>query len=483
MSAGGSPVVVVGGSVASLVAADALAAAGRRVEMHLPESGVGGGFTPITVSGRCLELGARLIELSYDATPGESPPLSAYRPGPHGHRPYLARVDAFVRALAGDDLVELSAPQASVGRRRMTDYVLTGDLSGLGDAVDEDLRSTMAAEAKACVDALGPRGLYAPDREQERWALRYSDAGRAHTGATFHDLLIAPVADKILPGGAASVVAALHRKIWMPLFHPVTAWEACAGTLTYRPDRPLWSVQNGGMGEIVLRLLARVEAAPGIVIHRSGALTRISDGGGREVHLAFADGSTRTAERPVVGVGAGELFRAAGVDLPAERVPATMVWVDVPDDDVLDLPSVLCSAEPDIGLYRVTESLVDRRTGHRTLCCEVDHRRASAEEWLPLTVGALTDLGVTRPGAAVQQVAAASQPAFVAPSHENRAAFGAARAAYDALGLTASVVAGATSFGVDTFNEQVVQGLAAAETFSAPARRAGPRPRGPAVAG
>ena len=69
MSAAASPVVVVGGSVASLVAADALAAAGRSVELHLPESGVGGGFTPITLSGRRLELGARLIELSYDVEP------------------------------------------------------------------------------------------------------------------------------------------------------------------------------------------------------------------------------------------------------------------------------------------------------------------------------------------------------------------------------------------------------------------------------
>ena len=399
-----------------------------------------------------------------------APPLSSYRPGPHGHRPFLALIDAFVRDLAGGDLVELSAPQASVSGRRMTDYVLTGDLSGLADAVDPDLRSAMAAEAKACVDAIGPHGLYARNRSDELWRLRYSEAGKAHTGVAFHELLIAPVAAKILPGGADSVVAALHRKIWMPLFHPVTAWEACAGALTYRPARPLWSVQNGGMGEIVLRLVERVEASPAVTIHRSGPLTGIRSAGGDDIELDFADGSRRRAERPIVGVGAGELFAAAGIDLPAERVPATMLWVDVAEDDVVDLPSVLCSAEPDGPLYRVTESLVDRRPGYRTMCCEMDHRRDEPDDWLRLTTEALTDLGVVRPGAAVERVAAASRPAFVAPSPENRAAFGAAREAYDLQRLPAVVVAGASSFGVDTFNEQVIQGLAAAERVSLPTR-------------
>jgi hypothetical protein len=224
------------------------------------------------------------------------------------------------------------------------------------------------------------------------------------------------------------------------------------------------------MGEIVLRLVRRVEATPSVTIHRSGSLTGIAHAGAEEVVLHFADGSTRRAERPVVGVGAGELFTAAGVDLHADRVPATMVWVDVADDDVVHLPSVLCSAEPDIPLYRVTESFVDRRPGHRTLCCEVDHRRTRPGEWFSLATGALTDLGVIRDGADVQQVGAASQGAFVAPSHENRAAFGVARSAFDALGLAAWIVAGATSFGVDTFNEQVVQGLAAAEALSARGR-------------
>ena len=59
------PVVVVGGSVAALVTADAVSAAGPPVELHLPARGVGSGFLPIRHSDRLLELGPRLIELAY----------------------------------------------------------------------------------------------------------------------------------------------------------------------------------------------------------------------------------------------------------------------------------------------------------------------------------------------------------------------------------------------------------------------------------
>ena len=52
--------LVVGGTVAALSAADALAAAGRPVRLLMPRKGVGGGFLPMARGGVPLELGMRV---------------------------------------------------------------------------------------------------------------------------------------------------------------------------------------------------------------------------------------------------------------------------------------------------------------------------------------------------------------------------------------------------------------------------------------
>ncbi len=72
---------VVGGSIAALVAADAAARAGRSVDLLLPARGVGGGFRPLEVDGRRLDLGVRLLELDREDA-GPPPDLAAYRPCP-----------------------------------------------------------------------------------------------------------------------------------------------------------------------------------------------------------------------------------------------------------------------------------------------------------------------------------------------------------------------------------------------------------------
>lgn len=456
------PVVVVGGSVAALTAADALATAGRRVELFLPERGIGGGFLPFEREGRRLDLGPRVIELRYDdaAPDAPLPPWEDYVPGPHGHRPFLAAVEAFVAGLAGDDLVAVPSPQCSVLGRRTTDYALAGDLSGLADALPADLLATMAEEAAAARAVEGDHGWFAPERGGPPWDRSYGEIGRAHCGPTFFDVLVGAVAAKILPGGADDVLAPLYRKVWLPLFHPVTAWEACTGALTYVPDRPFATVAGGGMGELVRRVHDRAVASPLVTVRREGALTGVDTRQG-EVELRFASSAVVPVDRPIIGVSADELFSATGIDQAVTKVQATMVWVDLPDVDVASLPSVLYSAEPELGVFRITDSVADAQPGWRTACCEIACDVA-ADRWEAAALEALVALGVASSVEHATVAASVSVPAFAAPTSANRTAFDTARASFDRLGLPVHIVAGPTAFGVDTFNEQVVQGLAAA---------------------
>jgi hypothetical protein len=227
----------------------------------------------------------------------------------------------------------------------------------------------------------------------------------------------------------------------------------------------MYTVSGGGMGEIVRRLVERIESSPSVDVERRGSLETLSASGGA-VSLGFGDASTVEASSPIVGVGAQELFAATGIAVEIERVVANMLWLDLPEASVRDLPSVLVVTESDAPLFRVTESRADRRDGFRTVCCELDWGRRDPAEHVDAAVAALVELGVVEPGAAVEQVAAGSSPAFAHPSPANKQRFDEARSRFVEVDPPVHVVGGATTFGADTFNEQLLQGLAATEAVA-----------------
>ena len=153
------PLVIVGGTIAALVAADRAAAGGREVQLCLPDGRVGSGFLPLERAGRRLDLGPRIIELGYDEPVGTPPPLESYVAGPHGHRPFLGLIDAFVRDLASGDLEAISGPQIQRGSTRVSDFVLGGDLAELPALLDDTEQAAIGAEAAAIAERLGPAGL------------------------------------------------------------------------------------------------------------------------------------------------------------------------------------------------------------------------------------------------------------------------------------------------------------------------------------
>ncbi len=134
MPAASAPLVVVGGSIAALTAADAALGRGRAVELLLPRAGVGGGFRPLRVGGRRLDLGVRLLEIDREDA-GAAPPLSEYRPGPTAHAPFVRHVADWVGGLVGERLREVDRPAMSLDGRLVDDIYFTVDLDGLARAL------------------------------------------------------------------------------------------------------------------------------------------------------------------------------------------------------------------------------------------------------------------------------------------------------------------------------------------------------------
>ena len=454
-----APLVVVGGSIAALVAADAALRRGRPVELILPRRGVGGGFAPIEAGGRRLGLGVRVLEIDREDA-GPPPPLADYEAGFQAHAGFVRRVADLVEGLVGPRLREVARPSMSVGGRLVDDVYFTVDLEGLPALVGDDEARRMAAEAEEACRAGGDAGVL--DGRHDLLACSLEDASRANHGATFHERFIAPMCAKIHPDGASVVPAALRRKVWMPLFHPRTLARAAAGLPTgYRPHRPFHTVEPGGMGAVLDALLDRIRRARGVRIATAGRLERAERVDGGATLLRFEDGTRLRATRPVLGTGPQEMFAAVGAGYAPARVPMALAWAEVAEADLLADPSLVHAPEPGVPAFRLSAA-GDDAPGTRAYTLELRHDtrpddvERAVRESLELT-------GVLREGAPVTVLHRLVGPAFPDPSHRELGAFAAARAELEEARLDAEVVGGAAAFGADSFNEQVIQGLRAEE--------------------
>jgi hypothetical protein len=452
---------VVGGSVAALVAADAASRRGREVLLLVPGGRMGGGFLPLQRDGRSLDLGPRIIELGYDGPIPVPPALGTYVPGPHGHRPFLGLVDDLIRGLVGDSLQPISRPEIIRHGTRALDWILGGDLIDLPRLLSDEERDQVAGETAEIVERLGPDGLLSDAEALQETTLEKASVGMH--GPTFHRTLLGPLTDKALPGGGSRVIADLRRKVWMPLLWPRSIMEACLGTLTYRPDRPMHTVEGGGMGAVVGRLRDRLNAAAGVELRTVGRLEGIDRERGR-VRLRFDGEPPVTATDVVLAAGAEEAFRLAGWTGHLERVPGAFVWVDVSEDAITDRASVLFVIDREIPVFRVSENTGDHQPRRRTLVCELPGSVAAADA--PQTaLDAIAKLGSIEPGAVPEVVNVLVGPSLVTPSFDNRARHADGLAVLRQADLPVDSV-GVDAFGADSFNEQVVQGLAAAERWS-----------------
>jgi hypothetical protein len=454
--------IVVGGTVAALVAADAIAATGRPVALLAPEHGMGGGFAARRHEGRTLEMGVRLLELSFegDGPNAAAPPLRDYRPGVGGHRAWAPLVGTWVRELVGDRLREIDRPSMVLDGRRVDDVLFTVDLSSLPVTLNVGERRRMLAEALRALGRTGEdAGLLAPRHAARLEGLTLEQASIINHGRRFHERVIAPLCDKVLPGGGASVAASLRRKAWAPLFYPRTLVQALAGEpIGFRPSRPLHTVTPAGCGAVVDALLDRLRAHPGVTITTTGPLQRIASGERGRVELQFADHPPVIARRPVLAVAPGELMAAAGIPYEVDRVRTVVAWLEADAEAAAAVPELLHVLDAGNPVLRVSRGGAPSDPERALLTVEMRHDVAQ-EQAAEQAARGLVAAGLMDPGTAIAPVIAMARPTFAVPSRETLMAFAAARASFDALELDVELAGGALDVTADTLNDQILHGL------------------------
>ncbi|MEM9711938.1 MAG: hypothetical protein AAGA17_06945 [Actinomycetota bacterium] len=450
--------VVVGGGPAALAAADSLGRAGAAVRLHLPDRGIGAGFRPLTIEGRHLPLGFRVLELVVDQDhPRTPPPWSEYEPSVHGHRNWLGLLEDWFRELVGDELRELSRPEMVLDGRRGPDiYYCVDPVNAVAIATAADI-GTIAREASKAADELGAAGPFDLP-EAEHWNLDFDTVSRQTHGERFHELFIEGPARKVTADGIRDVSLALRRKPWMPLFWPSTLAEAFSGaTPRWRPTHRRF--HDCGRTNVVDELLARLEASADVTIIRSGPLLRVRRSGDR-TSLRFADGTEVSATRPILAVSAEELFAAAGAEYRPERHRVVVAWVEADEADVVSTTDCLMPVDGDDPVFRIS-------TGGRPaegavlFTVELSHV-VDAGAAGSVALDGLERLGLIRPGTG-RLLHAVAGPGPQRPTRTTHRQWRHAASRFRERELRAWVLGGAGTFGADSLNEQIAQGLWAAE--------------------
>ncbi|MFC4169112.1 hypothetical protein [Teichococcus aestuarii] len=464
---------LVGGSIACLVAALRAGQHGRPVTLHADPARLGASFAGIMLEGRRLNLGIRVFELEHEAAGDQ--PVPGCDLARDDHLPFLGSIRALVEEVLGEELVRAAAPEMWLEGRRAPCVLTNADIAALPPLLDPARRSRIAREAAALLEAPSPPPCrFRPGHPAGavRAALEETpleEASLANHGATLHGLLIPAVAARLDPGWASRVAAA-RRKLWLALFHPRTVLEAFRGeTPGFRPHRPFWGMRGGVSAVFVERLLTLLTALPSVRINPVGRLRHMASGPRGTVLLDFAappGGAPQRLSLPAatcaLGLGAEELFRAAGVDYAPQRLSVAFGWAEVAEADLRHCPFSLLLAAPGAPALRVSAGPV-AEGGRRVMALEFGH----VPEGLPHPGAAearraLEETGLLREGAPMRLLGVTSLPCLQVPSFDNRRAFQAALAAFHARGpegWAGQLLCGAGRLGFDSMNEQILTGL------------------------
>lgn len=462
MADSSSPLLV-GNSLAVLVAAHELVRRGRAVTLLTDGKPLGGHFAGMTLDGHAFDVGMVMLERPAQAGAVGAP--IDYRPAVRND---WTRFAGDVAAWMDERIAPRRAPTPTVqvGGTSGPDYLIANRLellAGSGPGADAPPAAADPRHARHKVDG-------APYE-----TMSYAEAAALHHGADWHARWIEPFVHKLLDAGSGDFLARYHRAGWVPLYWPETLDAARRGERTGLAEYPFHTPADGFVGGVVARLAAAVAQAPGSRLSRAPLQGLAFEAGrwqawsddGRFDSPALALGLAPERAHGLLGLPPQEPQRAASVVLLFALVRADAIGRPLGCHMVLDAP---------YAAYRLTDqdALAGLDPAWHRVVIEASPRllaaRAGSDDPAALQAVLADELRtlmvVEEPDALRPLKCLTARNALVLPTAQ-----AVARARYTPLAL-AQAVPGARltgnllGYGVASFNDQVVQGLQIAQEFA-----------------
>ena len=455
--------LLVGNNLAVLVAAAELGAAGRDVVLLTDGRPAGGHFRGLRLQDTDIDIGMVLMEQA--GGPGSPadpvPDLTSYEPRVrYDWTRFGALVDDWLQAQVS--MVRTPTPEVLLGGRRRPDHLIADRL---------DLLAAGEVPVPAPLSREDPRHAAAKVHSPAYDTLTYAEAAELNHGPALHRRLIAPFADKLLGPASGALLARYHRAAWLPLFWPETVTAAAQGRPTGLAEHPFWTTASGFVGDLVRSLEARIAASPTVTVHGATIDSLARLGNGFEVRTA--DGRW-SAPAPVLGLGHDRLEGLLGLPPRERELGASVLAVCcLVRGAAISAPvGCLSVVDPDYTTYRVTDQdvLAGRDPEWHRVVIEAGpaavDRLGGGEDVAAALVAELCRLLEVRGAGPAEVRVLKTLTARNAIAVPTVASLAADTAASDRLvhAWPDAVLTGVLlGFGATSMNDQVVQGLAAAQ--------------------
>jgi hypothetical protein len=460
-------VVIVGNSIAAMIAALELGRRGARVALLNSGPNWGGHFSSKRIQGYDYDLGMVGFEFTgFHASPTRDTSFYSSR-----RRNDVARYCALTKEYV-ESTIPISRSRAPVmiwNGALYPDVLMGNDLSIL-KSLPSEVQGTITEELSR-IQSTSDKSRHASNKVDNPLflSMSYEDASVANHGHTFHKLFIADFAEKLFAGGAARFAAIYHRCLWMPLYYPETVLAAMGPaphditTLFHYPA----AGRIGALADTLLRMIQDLET---VRVLKSAV---VSIKRGRPHALDLNDGSSIEADQLVWGLDVANLLRLSNVGESSshshkfKKTTATFGFFAV-ERSRLKVPfSSLFVGDPRYCTYRISNlsdagntsesvaRLVVECSSHFFRNETIDNARLVAH-----LSGELLQLGVIDDEASILEREAYSIPEIMPiPNKDDHDFFW---GAYDEASLhlpEVQLIGPASGYLITTLNDQVVQGL------------------------
>ncbi len=464
--------LIVGNNLAAMVAALELARCGCPVRLLNPARGWGGHFAGFRLGERRFDAGMILLEFgAFNAE--ASPDLQDYDPGRRNDcGRFAARVGAYVQGLL--PCREIATPSLLHAGRILPDLFIANRFDVL-----KTLTPELAARIHGELEHIcrTPRGRLHASRKLADTLFLDTDletASTANHGPSLHAELFEPLCRKIAGCATREVIALYHRVPWLPLFHPETLLSQFTTTPQQLPATRFHYPVAGHAGALAEALAACIAIHPGIEVIAAQPVAAQCQG--RTVQLTLADGRQLATEQLAWSADPSRLLGLLDpqAEQPAyQRASVGLGFMVIPAHKLLRSFSTLFVPDARYASYRITDQEVcaglDPAEHRLVVECRPPSEASGPEAASGDTLLAreLADMGVIdAPESVTWSTTMTLDQALMHPGWHNRRQFLSQLAGLQEQLPSTALIGASAGFFASSLNDQVVQGLKLADTWS-----------------
>ena len=470
-------VVICGNNVASLVAARKLLNQGHSVTILSPSAAPGGFFKGYEFCGARVDIGMVLVEfdtLNRDANAS----LTGYSPSRKNDSGRFVSIIRQYFDELGVQVNEVSTPKMFFDGAYHEDFLMANRLGSL-DHLKESEKQNVLQEVCEIMDDPKLKQYHASRKSEEPLFTQESveAISLANHGQTFHEKFMEPFSLKLTNLPTSKFLGHYHRVLWLPLFYPETIREALETQSDVLKPTAFHCPKAGSVKVLVDRIVNQIEAHPTLqtIVATPSQIDFNKDGG----KVQTDTGDTLEFDKLIWSVDTYKFLNICKTTPSGEppefnkkdytKGSLVVGFAAIEAAQVRESFSTLYVPDPSIEAYRLTQHL-SADDSHRILSIEYnadfleDRGYKDKLSYKDLILQNLQQLDIVNQPSAVTEVEAlVLKNAFLVPTPENFGIFRDHEASLQAFEPCLIPMGPSAGFTMTSLNDQIVQGLRAAD--------------------